>query len=239
MASFTVTSSRQGRACSAWHGTPGGIQLEHTEDEDGPYRAAGYRSADSSGADRWRHKPGIACGRLECRRAGHARTQLAKPRRSSASIRATRELTDRAFGVNLILEWSQAERLQACLEESVELVSLFWGDPAPHVEAVHAAGARVAHTLASAEEALSAVEAGVDVIIAQGWEAAGHVWGDDVFAATLGRRRRLSIDFGRRRGHRGRPGASATLALGAAGRGSARDFSWPKRWRSLPRTTMR
>src|SRR5688572_19031691 len=38
-------------------------------------------------------------------------------------IRATRALTDRPFGVNLILEWDQHERLRACLDESVAVVS--------------------------------------------------------------------------------------------------------------------
>ena len=35
----------------------------------------------------------------------------------------------------------------------------------------------VLHTVGSAQEARRAVEAGVDVIVAQGWEAGGHVWG--------------------------------------------------------------
>jgi NAD(P)H-dependent flavin oxidoreductase YrpB (nitropropane dioxygenase family) len=94
------------------------------------------------------------------------------------SISQTRNLTDRPFGVNLILEWPQGERLQACLEEGVEVVSFFWGDPSPHVEAVHSADARVMHTVSSAEEARRVVDAGVDVVVAQGWEAGGHIWGE-------------------------------------------------------------
>src|SRR2546423_230041 len=46
-------------------------------------------------------------------------------------IRATRALTDRPFGINLILEWPQEERLAACLDEGIRIVSFFWGDPAP------------------------------------------------------------------------------------------------------------
>ena len=97
-------------------------------------------------------------------------------------IRETRSLTDRPFGVNLILNWPQEERLNACLEEGVEVVSFFWGDPSPHVEAVHSAGAQAMYTVSSAEEARRAVDAGVDVVVAQGWEAGGHVWGE---VATL------------------------------------------------------
>ncbi len=92
-------------------------------------------------------------------------------------LRSTRRLTDRPFGVNLVLHWPPVERLAVCLEEGVPVVSFFWGDPAPYVARVHAAGALVLHTVASAAEARQAVAAGVDVVVAQGWEAGGHVWG--------------------------------------------------------------
>jgi NAD(P)H-dependent flavin oxidoreductase YrpB (nitropropane dioxygenase family) len=98
------------------------------------------------------------------------------------SIRATRALTGRPFGVNLVLEWAQHERVQACVEESVAVVSTFWGDPRPYVDRIHAGGALHLHTVGSAEEARRAVQAGVDVIVAQGWEAGGRVWGE---VATL------------------------------------------------------
>jgi NAD(P)H-dependent flavin oxidoreductase YrpB (nitropropane dioxygenase family) len=92
-------------------------------------------------------------------------------------IRATRDLTTRPFGVNVVLEWDQHERIRACLEESVAVVSTFWGDPRPCVEAIHASGALHVHTVGSADEARRAVDAGVDAIVAQGWEAGGRVRG--------------------------------------------------------------
>ena len=92
-------------------------------------------------------------------------------------IRETRRLTNLPFGINLVLEWSQVERLKVCLEEEVKIVSFFWGNPEPYIQIAHHSGAVVLHTVASASEAKQAVEAGVDVIVAQGWEAGGHVWG--------------------------------------------------------------
>ena len=92
-------------------------------------------------------------------------------------IGATRELTSRPFGANLILEWDQHEQLDAILEAGLRIISLFWGDPAPYVDQVHAAGAVLLQTVGSADEAKRAVQAGVDVIVAQGFEAGGHVWG--------------------------------------------------------------
>jgi NAD(P)H-dependent flavin oxidoreductase YrpB (nitropropane dioxygenase family) len=94
-----------------------------------------------------------------------------------ARLSETRGLTDRPIGVNLVLEWDQHERVAACVAESVPVVSTFWGDPTPYVEAIHAGGAVHLHTVGSAEEARRAVAAGVDVIVAQGWEAGGRVRG--------------------------------------------------------------
>jgi nitronate monooxygenase len=100
------------------------------------------------------------------------------PDQLRAAIEEIRGLTDLPFAVNLVLQWDQHERLAVCLEGGVPLISLFWGDPAQYVEACHAAGARVLHTVAAAGEARRAVEAGVDCIVAQGVEAGGHVWGE-------------------------------------------------------------
>jgi nitronate monooxygenase len=80
--------------------------------------------------------------------------------------------------VNLILEWEQHERVAACIASEAGVVSFFWGDPAPYVDAVHEAGGLVVHTVGSAEEARRVVDAGVDVVVAQGVEAGGHVWGE-------------------------------------------------------------
>ena len=104
------------------------------------------------------------------------------PEATRAAIRETRRLTDRPVAVNLVLDWDPTERLAIALAEGVRAVSFFWGDPAPWVERIHAAGALVLHAVANAEEARRAVAAGVDVVVAQGWEAGGHVWGE---VATL------------------------------------------------------
>ena len=92
-------------------------------------------------------------------------------------VQAVRALTSRPFGVNLALAWPQGERIEQCLLEGVPVVSTFWGDPSPYVGVIASSSATHIHTVASAEEALAAVEAGVEVIVAQGWEAGGHVWG--------------------------------------------------------------
>jgi nitronate monooxygenase len=92
-------------------------------------------------------------------------------------VEETRRLSNGRFGANLVIEEPQHERLDAVLGADVRLVSLFWGDPSPYVERIHAAGALAAYTARSVEDARPAVEAGVDLVVAQGWEAGGHVWG--------------------------------------------------------------
>jgi NAD(P)H-dependent flavin oxidoreductase YrpB (nitropropane dioxygenase family) len=97
-----------------------------------------------------------------------------------AQIRDVRQITDRPFGVNIIIDRSdepQDERVEVALAAGAPVISFFWGDPAPFVERVHAAGAKATMTVGSAEEAKRAADAGVDVIVAQGWESGGHIWG--------------------------------------------------------------
>ena len=93
-------------------------------------------------------------------------------------LRETRALTDRPFGINLNLDFPQEERLATCLEERAPIISFFWKDPAALVPRAKDGGAIVLHTVGSAEEARRAVDCGVDIVVAQGWEAGGHVRGD-------------------------------------------------------------
>ena len=92
-------------------------------------------------------------------------------------IRETRALTSRPFGVNLNPEFPQEERLAVCLDEGVPVISFFWRDASLLVSRAKMAGAIVLHTVDSAASAKRAIDSGVDIIVAQGWEAGGHVRG--------------------------------------------------------------
>ena len=96
---------------------------------------------------------------------------------AGAVVRETAALTDRPFGGNFALNSDQHRRLDQALSAGLRIVSLFEGDPQGYVEEVHDAGGLLMHTVSSAEEARRAVGRGVDVIVAQGWEAGGHVPG--------------------------------------------------------------
>jgi NAD(P)H-dependent flavin oxidoreductase YrpB (nitropropane dioxygenase family) len=92
-------------------------------------------------------------------------------------VRETQALTSKPFAVNLNLEFPQEERLDACLQERVPIISFFWREPSALVARAKAGGAVVLHTVGTAEDARRAVECGVDIVVAQGWEAGGHVRG--------------------------------------------------------------
>jgi NAD(P)H-dependent flavin oxidoreductase YrpB (nitropropane dioxygenase family) len=96
---------------------------------------------------------------------------------AGGAVRELQGLTMNPFAANFGLQLDQHERLGRALDAGLRIVSLFWGDPAPYVERIHDADALLLHTVGSAEEAKRAVSAGVDVVVAQGWEAGGHVWG--------------------------------------------------------------
>lgn len=108
---------------------------------------------------------------------GILQAQFAPPSALREEIRRTRKLTDKPFGANFLLHFPVEEQVAACLEEDVAALSFFWGDPSPYVERAHAAGKLVIHQVGSVEDARRSAEAGVDLIIAQGFEAGGHVAG--------------------------------------------------------------
>ena len=96
---------------------------------------------------------------------------------TGAVVRETAVLTTRPFGGNFVLTSDHHRDLDQALEAGLKIVSFMWGDPSSYIKAVHDAGGIVLHTVGSAEEARQAVGSGADVIVAQGWEAGGHVWG--------------------------------------------------------------
>lgn len=100
-------------------------------------------------------------------------------------IRDTRRRTSKPFGAGLLLPLLEGGEVEACVEERVSVLLLFWGDPAPHVEKAKRAGIRVFAQVGSVAEAMAAAAAGVDAIVAQGFEAGGHVRGTTSLAALV------------------------------------------------------
>lgn len=95
-------------------------------------------------------------------------------------IRKTRSLTDKPFGIGVVLAFPHEENVKAILEEKVAVLQLYWGECSKElVIEAHNAGVKVVPQVGNIEDARKAIDAGVDAIIVQGLEAGGHVIGQD------------------------------------------------------------
>ncbi|KAK6241340.1 hypothetical protein SCA6_006729 [Theobroma cacao] len=101
-------------------------------------------------------------------------------------IRKTRMLTDKPFGVGVVLAFPHKENIKAILEEKVAVLQLYWGECSKElVLEAHNAGVKVVPQVGSVEEAKKALNVGVDAIIVQGREAGGHVIGQEGLISLL------------------------------------------------------
>lgn len=93
-----------------------------------------------------------------------------------AEIRKCRELTDKPFGVNIMLQAPNAgEVAEMIIEEGVKIVTTGAGSPVKYMEAWKAAGIKVIPVVASVALALKMQRAGADAVVAEGAESGGHV----------------------------------------------------------------
>lgn len=95
----------------------------------------------------------------------------------AAEISAARKITAKPIVVNLLVPFLRPGVIEALAKQPISAVTLFWGDPAEHIPACKALGLKVIWQCGSALEAAAAKRAGADAIIAQGFEAGGHVRG--------------------------------------------------------------
>lgn len=91
-------------------------------------------------------------------------------------IQICRSLTDKPFGVNLMLMNPIADELaQVITEEKVAVVTTGAGNPGKYIPAWKEAGIKVIPVVAASVLAVRLARAGVDAIIAEGTESGGHV----------------------------------------------------------------
>ena len=94
-------------------------------------------------------------------------------------IALVREITDRPFAVGFITPFLEIAEpfLMAALDEQPPAVCFSFGDPAPWADRARAAGAKVICQVQDHETAAMAIDAGADILVAQGTEAGGHTGG--------------------------------------------------------------
>lgn len=101
-------------------------------------------------------------------------------------IERCKAATDKPFGVNVPLLYPNIEEIIGLiLEHRVPIVFTSAGNPATHTARLKAAGIIVVHVVSSTKFALKAEAAGVDAIVAEGFEAGGHNGRDESTTLTL------------------------------------------------------
>ena len=101
-------------------------------------------------------------------------------------IRKTKAATDKPFGVNLPLLYPQiGDHIKIILEEKVPIVFTSAGNPMKYTAYLKEQGITVVHVVANTKFALKCVEAGVDAIVAEGFEAGGHNGFEETTTMTL------------------------------------------------------
>jgi enoyl-[acyl-carrier protein] reductase II len=90
-------------------------------------------------------------------------------------IQSIKKATDKPYGVNLPLLYPNIEEhVQTIIEEKVPIVFTSAGNPKAWTSHLKAAGIIVVHVIANTKFAIKCEEAGVDAIVAEGFEAGGH-----------------------------------------------------------------
>lgn len=135
-------------------------------------------------------------------------------------ILKTKSLTDKAFGVNVPLLYSGAEeQINCAIDLGVKIFFTSAGSPKKFTDYLKKKGAVVVHVTSSPELAVKCLEAGVDAIVAEGYEAGGHNGREEITTMTLipQVRERISIPIIAAGGIATGSAIAAAFALGADG----------------------
>lgn len=101
-------------------------------------------------------------------------------------IRKTKAATNKPWGVNIPLMYPNIdELLKIITEEEVKIVFTSAGSPKKYTSWLHEHGIKVAHVVSSSKFAKKCEEAGVDAIVAEGFEAGGHNGREESTTMTL------------------------------------------------------
>lgn len=101
-------------------------------------------------------------------------------------IQKCKKATDKPFGVNVPMLYPNVEEIiKIIIEEGVKIVFTSAGNPKTWTSFLKEKGITVVHVVSSSKFALKAQEAGVDAIVAEGFEAGGHNGREETTTFTL------------------------------------------------------
>lgn len=112
------------------------------------------------------------------------------------NIKKCKAATDKPFGVNVALLYPNLEEIiNIILEEGVKIVFTSAGNPKAYTETLKKEGVKVAHVVSSVKFAVKCQDAGVDAVVAEGFEAGGHNGRDETTTLCLIPNVRKHIDI--------------------------------------------
>ncbi|HKL36437.1 MAG TPA: nitronate monooxygenase [Salegentibacter sp.] len=101
-------------------------------------------------------------------------------------IEKCKKATDKPFAVNVPLLYPDIDKImEIIIEEKVEIVFTSAGNPKTWTKHLQEHGIKVAHVVSGVKFALKSQEAGVDAVVAEGFEAGGHNGRDETTTFTL------------------------------------------------------
>ncbi|KAA3622616.1 MAG: nitronate monooxygenase [Flavobacterium sp.] len=101
-------------------------------------------------------------------------------------IQKCKKATDKPFGVNVPMLYPNLEEIiEIIIEEGVSIVFTSAGNPKTYTARLKETGITVVHVVSSVKFALKAQEAGVDAVVAEGFEAGGHNGREETTTFTL------------------------------------------------------
>jgi enoyl-[acyl-carrier protein] reductase II len=101
-------------------------------------------------------------------------------------IQKCKKATDKPFGVNIPLIYTNIdEHIQIIIDEGVKIIFSSAGNPNKYTSYLQEKGIIVVHVIANTKFALKSVAAGVDAIVAEGFEAGGHNGKDEITTMCL------------------------------------------------------
>lgn len=111
-------------------------------------------------------------------------------------IKKCKAATDKPFGVNVPLMYPDIETIMnIIIEEGVKIVFTSAGNPKLWTKKLQDHGIKVAHVVSSSKFAMKCQEAGVDAVVAEGFEAGGHNGREETTTLTLTPQVRQAIDL--------------------------------------------
>lgn len=166
----------------------------------------------------WAGTPALAAAVSQAGGLGIIGSGAMRPDELEIAIRTVKNLTDKPFGVNIMLASPYADQLvEVVISEKVPVVTFGAGNPAKYIPNLKKSGAAVIPVVASDSFAKLVERAGADAVVAEGMESGGHIGEVSTVVLTNRVSKSVTVPVIAAGGIADGRGMAAAFALGAEG----------------------